>query len=363
MMRSAVGLAGLMLVCATGGAGAQVTPARSGAAIYRDACRQCHGVNGRGVPAAALGLPVQPRDLTDCQAGPREADADWLAIIRDGGPARAFHRSMPALGGALNDTELRLVLSYARTLCTNTAWPRGELNFPKALGTEKAFPEDEVLVTETVDLEGDGSAKTKAVYEKRFGPRNQIEVVVPVAAQPVDGSWTAGFGDMAFAFKRVLVASHARGSIVSITGELSLPTASATDGWGAGYAALESFVTAGQVLPGDGFVQFQGGVAFPHSPDAKREGFSRFVLGKTFMRASGREFSPMVELLGVKEFGDGQKMQWDVMPEMQVTLSTRKHIRTNVGLRIPLTDGAVRKTQLMFYLLWDWFDGRFFEGW
>ncbi len=362
-MRSVIGMAGLMLVGISGLASAQTAAPRTGAAIFKEACQQCHGTNGRGVPAAVLGLPVQPRDLTDCQAGPREGDADWLAIIRDGGPARAFHPTMPALGGALSDAELRLVLAHARTLCTDASWPRGELNFPKAIATEKAFPEDELLVTQTVDLEGDGGTKTKAVYEKRFGPRNQIEFVVPISAQPVNGSWTAGVGDMAFAFKRVLVASHARGSIVSVTGELIMPTASATDGWGAGHAAFEPFLTAGQVLPGDSFFQFQGGLAFPHSSDAKREGFSRFVLGKTFTRASGREFSPMVELLGVKEFADGQKMQWDVMPEMQITLSTRKHIRTNVGLRIPLTDGAVRKTQLMFYLLWDWFDGGFFEGW
>lgn len=243
---SVIGMAGLMLVGISGLASAQTAAPRTGAAIFKEACQQCHGTNGRGVPAAVLGLPVQPRDLTDCQAGPREGDADWLAIIRDGGPARAFHPTMPALGGALSDAELRLVLAHARTLCTDASWPRGELNFPKAIATEKAFPEDELLITQTVDLEGDGGTKTKAVYEKRFGPRNQIEFVVPISAHPVNGSWTAGVGDMAFAFKRVLVASHARGSIVSVTGELIMPTASATDGWGAGHAAFEPFLTAGQ---------------------------------------------------------------------------------------------------------------------
>ena len=359
-----LGAGGLMLVCLAVTAHAQTTaPSRAGAVVYADACQQCHGRDGRGVPAALLGLPVQPRDLTDCQAGPREGDADWTAIIGDGGPARAFHRTMPAAGGALSEDELAAVLKYTRTLCTDTKWPRGELNFPKALATEKAFPEDEVLVTTTVDMEGDGAFKTKSVYEKRFGSRNQIEIVVPVSAHSTDGSWSAGFGDMAFAYKRVLVANHGSGSIVSLTGELALPTASETDGWGSGHSTFEPFLTAGQVLPGDSFFQFQGGLAFPSDSAVNKEAFSRFVLGRTFTRGSGREFSPMVELLGAKELADGETMQWDVLPEMQITLSTRKHVRTNVGLRIPLNDGGARKTQLLFYLLWDWFDGGLFEGW
>jgi hypothetical protein len=166
------------------------------------------------------------------------------------------------------------------------------------------------------------------------------------------------------AFKRVLTASHASGTIVSVTGELVLPTASETDGWGSGHTTFEPFLTMGQVLPGDGFLQFQGGVALPTRSDVAKESFYRLVVGKTFTRNRwGREFSPMVELLGSKEHAAGHKVQWDILPEMQITLSTRKHIRTNVGLRIPMTDGAARKTQLMFYLLWDWFDGGLFDGW
>ena len=55
------GLAVLLLVGGSNTLRAQNGPARTGAAIYKDACQQCHGPNGRGVPAALLGLPVQPR--------------------------------------------------------------------------------------------------------------------------------------------------------------------------------------------------------------------------------------------------------------------------------------------------------------
>jgi len=35
----------------------------------------------------------------------------------------------------------------------------------------------------------------------------------------------------------------------------------------------------------------------------------------------------------------------------------------NLGARLPATNKDGRRTQLMFYLLWDWFDGGLFSGW
>lgn len=34
----------------------------------------------------------------------------------------------------------------------------------------------------------------------------------------------------------------------------------------------------------------------------------------------------------------------------------------NMGVRVPM-DGANRDAEFMVHLLWDWFDGGFFEGW
>ena len=51
------------------------------------------------------------------------------------------------------------------------------------------------------------------------------------------------------------------------------------------------------------------------------------------------------------------KTNFDVVPEFQVTLSRRQHVRANMELRIPANNTAGRSTQLMFYLLWDWQDG------
>jgi hypothetical protein len=50
------------------------------------------------------------------------------------------------------------------------------------------------------------------------------------------------------------------------------------------------------------------------------------------------------------------------VPQLQVTLSTRQHIMANIGIRVPLDDPH-RPTTAAVYLLWDWFDGGFLEGW
>jgi hypothetical protein len=55
-------------------------------------------------------------------------------------------------------------------------------------------------------------------------------------------------------------------------------------------------------------------------------------------------------------------MVWDCCRE-QVTLSKRQHIMMNAGARVPLNEREGRSTRVLVYLLWDWFDGGFFEAW
>jgi hypothetical protein len=57
---------------------------------------------------------------------------------------------MPAFGDALSRDEIDLILAYVQTLYEDKSWPRGEFNLPLTLGTEKAFPEDEMVLKTTV---------------------------------------------------------------------------------------------------------------------------------------------------------------------------------------------------------------------
>ncbi len=341
---------------------------RTGASLYAAACANCHGPDGAGAPAANALLPTPVPDFTDCNFASREPDADWGAIIHAGGPVRAFDRMMPAFGDALSAEEIQAILDHVRSLCGKDTWPRGELNLPRALVTEKAYPEDEAVWTTSVVVDGPGAVVNEIVYEKRFGPRNQIELKVPFAANEIGpGEWRFGAGDIALGFKRALVHSVRRGTIFSAAAEIIAPTGDESAGAGAGVTRFEPFVSFGQMLPAGSFVQAQAGVEVPFDRErAEREAFWRVAAGATWAQGPlgfGRAWTPMVELLAARALEDEARTAWDVVPQVQVTLNTRQHVMLNVGVRVPVSERAGRPTRLMVYVLWDWFDGGLFDGW
>ena len=340
-------------------------PNLEGRELYRRACAACHGADGRGMPQSTVGFDVEVPDFTDCSFATPEPAADWIAVIHDGGPVRAFDRRMPAFGEALSSEQMRLVQDHTRTFCTDRAWPRGELNFPRALVTEKAFPENEAVVTTGFDATGLGPVSSEFLYERRIGARSQFEVLVPfTAAETAEEHWQQGLGDIAVALKRVLFHSFDAGRIFSVSGEVILPTGKESLGLGEGATVFEPFVTFGQALPSDGFVQVQAGAEFPSQ--GVNEAFWRVALGKTIGQGPngfGRAWTPMVEVLAARDLMPGATTHWDLLPEMQVTLNVRQHIMINAGVRIPLNDREGRPTQVLTYFLWDWFDGGLFDGW
>lgn len=338
----------------------------TGRELYMQACAACHGADGTGAPPSQRGFETPMPDFTDCNFASREPDADWVAVAHEGGPVRGFSRMMPAFGDALSVEELRKVMDYVRTLCGSEAWPRGELNLPRPLVTEKAYPEDEAVLSTSIDAAGSGAVMNELVYEKRYGVRGQLEVVVPFGwLERGGGEWTQPrFGDLAVGWKHVLTHGLESGHILSFTGEVIWPTGARTSGFGGGTTLLEPFLSYGQLLPAGSFLHAQGGTEIPLDQQmGENEAFLRAAFGKSVARGRwGRTFSPMVEVLASGELEPGAPIHWDLVPQMQVTLNTRQHVMANVGVRLP-ADGSGRDPQVMVYLLWDWFDGGFLEGW
>jgi mono/diheme cytochrome c family protein len=339
------------------------TSGKTGEQLYVESCATCHGLDGRGKEAGVLGFDVPTPDFTDCQFAPREPNADWVTVAHQGGPVRGFSNRMPAFGGALGEADLYAIVDHIKGFCSDPTWPRGELNLPKGLYTEKAFPEDEWVMTTGF---GRGpNISTEFVYEKRFGPRNQIEIKLPFQAAKA-GSWSGGAGDLTLGFKRAMAHNLEKGFIVSLAGEVILPTGDTGAGLSKDTTVFESFVSYGQLLPSDSFFQFQGGIELPvDTQKAGNEAFWRFNIGRTFTqdRTFGRAWSPMVELLGSRDLRSGATTHWDIVPQFQVTLNTRQHVRFNIGWRTPLNDRAGRHSRVVMYFLWDWFDGGLRDGW
>jgi mono/diheme cytochrome c family protein len=363
--RSAVWLATGVLLCGVTLAARAATS--DGAELYRSACAACHGADGRGRSIAEVGFDNALPDFTDCDFSSREQNGDWSAIVHRGGPVRAFSRRMPAFGEALSDEQIDSVVDYLRTFCTDARWPRGELNMPRALYTEKAFPEDEAVITTTIAAEGPSSISHQFTWEQRFGALNQIEIGVPIVRADLGDplGHTSGTGDLAVAVKHTLSHDLGRGSILAVGGELSLPTGDEAKGFGKGTTVLESFVLYDKLLPRDSFLQFQGTAEFPSTSALEDEIGFRVAMGRTWTTdgSFGRAWTPMLEALAAHELESGADTEWDLVPQVQVTLSTRQHVVLGVGARLPATQRAERPKELAFYLLWDWFDGGVREGW
>jgi mono/diheme cytochrome c family protein len=344
----------------------------TGEQIFERACATCHGVDGKGAPQTTVGfaLPLPNGhafpDFTDCATNTVEPLSDWVAVAARGGPIRGLDRHMPAFGDALTSDQLESAVKYLWHFCADPAWPRGDLNLPRPFFTEKAFPENETIWTTGVTGSGARAVENELVYEHRLGARGTYEVKIPFgAAQGVaGGNWNRGLGDVEFALRHTFYASLDRGSIFAAGGAVTVPTGKETEGLGNGYMLYEPFAMWGQILGQNGFLQLHGGYEIPsdHSRGTD-EGFVRTALGYSFVQdhGVGRQWSPMAELIVAKP--NGSDAEWDVVPQMQVSLSKLQHILLDVGVRIPLNERQDRTPQFLTYLLWDWFDGGLTQFW
>src|SRR5262249_32624040 len=161
---------------------------------------------------------------------------------------------------------------------------------------------------------------------------------IPFAFQhqdvPQPKLWYGGVSDIGLGYKRVLVYNARAGSIFGVQGEVKFPTGNAQRSLGSGVTTFETFGSYGQLLPKGAFSQFQLGAELPKSTDRNpRALFWRAAAGKTFAQnhGYGRIWTPQVEFIAYRDLEDGAKTNWDIVPQLQVSLSKRQHILASVG--------------------------------
>jgi mono/diheme cytochrome c family protein len=352
---------------------------RSGREIYDAACSACHGANGEGTPTSTAGFdqPDTFPHFNKCDETTPEYTRDWKAVILHGGPARGFSHIMPAFAGVLTSKQIDTVIAYLRSRCSDASWPLGELNVPRALITEKAFPESETVLSSAINTNGSAGVSSELSYEKILNKRLQLEVALPLDwARQEGGSSAGGIGDIAVGLKQVLLArliappdgpaSDSTGSILSVQGEVLLPTGSWQHGFGSGEPGFGVFAAYDQLFPAQTFLQLQAGFELPlRAVHVERSAYLRSAFGKTFAEGdgSGRLWTPMLELTADRSLTADATTDYDVVAEFQVTLNRRQHVRAALGYLIPINDTAGRAQQVELYFLWDWFDGGLLEGW
>src|SRR6202166_1188862 len=364
---------------------------RNGEKVYQGGCIACHGSEGKGAPetSTVFKRPDTFPDFTDCAGTTPEPNGNWKAVIVHGGPSRGLSQIMPAFGDLLTDDQINDVIAYMRGFCKNVHHdPLGELNRPRALVTEKAFPENEIVVSTAASASGAPAWTTDVIDERTIiDARTQLETDIPVNYADQNHNWTAGFGDITLALKREMFSSLRTGSILSLQGGILLPTGDSKRAFGAGTTQFEPFAAFDQLFKENTFLQTELGADLPVGESgaprgmflvagggedllvdtsvAPRSMFWRAAVGQAMApdHMLGRLFSPMVEFLAVRDFKPGASTNWDVLPEMQITVSRRQHVRVGFGVREPFTNTQGRTPQVLFYFLWDRADGKLWEGW
>src|SRR3569833_1997798 len=142
--------------------------AKSGKTIYEGGCIACHGADGRGADEKLTEFkrPGTRPDFTRCDQTTPEPNSAWKAVIVNGGPYLGFSTIMPRFRDLLSNDQIDDVVANLRTFCSSSHWPRGELNLPRAIVTEKAFPEKEVVWSTAVNASGAPGLETHVIHEQ-----------------------------------------------------------------------------------------------------------------------------------------------------------------------------------------------------
>lgn len=321
--------------------------------MYGKWCAVCHGEDGRGKP---VDRPVKtdPIDFTDCRLTTAESDVDWRRVVELGGIAAGRSSEMPGFE-MLEAGAVERLVDYLRGFCRDPGWPSGNLNFPRALFTAKAFPEDEVVLQPMV-THGQSTNlrfRLEGSYARRMGRRAQVEVGLPAEMVSwIDGP-VAGAGDLRLEGKYALLASVERAAILSGGLEVTVPSGSRRWGFGEGATVFEPYFALG-LFRHDLFMQADVRLLLPtkHFPTEPIR-----YLGYGFAVTRSLSSAPTTWTIGAELNGVDRALA--ITPQIVKGLTRTGSLSAGFGVRIsvsnprPYTSDVTRWTG---YLLWDYLE-------
>lgn len=316
-------------------------------------CARCHADDGSGKVREPT-ITVEPMDFTDCRLTTPEPDADWQRAIARGGPGVGLSSEMPGFEDSLTPEQIHGFVSHMRAFCKERGWPIGNLNFPRPIITEKAFPENEFLILPAISHKtGPGAPALTditlmGVYERRLGKRAMYEIGVPIATTDFVNSRRGGLGDIEVAFKYAAYASETAPRIVSLGLEATLPNGSHSKGIGKGTTVFEPYVAAGAMLR-DWYLQAQAKVELPVDlVKASRAFVYNLYLGRDASAA------PDTWTFGVELNGEDRELA--LTPQIRKGLTRTGALAGSLGVMIPLNERDEQGVRWVGYLLWEYLE-------
>lgn len=269
---------------------------------------------------------------------------------------------MPSFGETLTPAEIAAVVAYTRTLCADAdAYPPGELNPRRLLGTRKAFPESDMVVQANHAADRTKRSMLHVELEHRLGPRLQLSLGLPFRPWNSVYADLWGPGNIEVGLKRVVAFSASRGLISSVGLEVELPTGNYNRHLGTNTWVWKPFAAvakshrriAGQAhllaeLPNDAFrwqdrqILYSGGVSYAFGPPRLA-------------------WTPSIEVLGAV---NPRRNFWrhDLVFGVSRPISRLGHVAAAVGLRVPIRRSEARPLQVEVHVSWDRSEGAPWRG-
>lgn len=310
-------------------------------------CARCHGRDGAGKVALPT-VAVEPMDFTDCRIATAEPDADWEMAIAHGGPAVGLSSQMPAFGDVLTQEEVRGFVRHLRGFCRETGWPSGNLNLPRPIFAEKAFPENEVVILPMSSHAPNQFAtfELRTVYERRVGRRGQVEAELPFESIYF-GTRQTGLGDIEFGAKYALTPQVSR-LLVSAGLDVAIGTGQASQLAGRVGAVVEPYVAAATMV-GNAYLQGQFKMEFP----TKTSWRSRETIFHVYLGRDTSSF-PNTWTVGVELSGENREL--DLTPQVRKGLTRTGALAAAFGVSVPLNERDERGVRWVGYLLWEYLE-------
>ena len=347
-------LACLGVVIYAADAHGSLDPLLHGREVFEQNCIMCHGADAKGTGQLAAALPVRPANLTDCKLTAEDPVEVVQGIIRHGGPYAGRSSVMPAFGTVLSDSDIADVARYVKSLCADPDWVPGELNFPRPLLTDKAFPEQEMIVGGRFGRNGKNVSEYWGRLEYRVNGRTNIEITSrALSINPNIGPTESGLGDTALSVKRVVAFSPRYRTLASAGVELTLPTGSDRRGLGNGSFVFEPNLRAG-VDWKQFVVQVAGALAFPaRTSDINSEWKLDVAIGRYFFPDPRLQITPMIELntttrISGPSYGETKSA---ILPQVRVKWLVWA---LGVGVQAPITRARDFEVRPLFDLVYEY---------
>lgn len=289
-------------------------------------------------------------DFTDCSLSTPEGDPDWEAVISKGGPVVGLSSQMPAFGDFLSSAQISEFVSFIKKFCAEPGWPSGNLNLPRPLFAEKAFPENEFIFAPVASHRKNepNEFEFAAIYERRVGKRAQVEAILPLGSLDSGSGRTSGIGDIELGLKYALNPTTSN-HLFSAGMDLVLPTGDDEKGLGGGTVVFEPYIATATTIGSKSYLQTQFKFEIPE----KNTGEDSVFVYNIYL---GRDIKllPSTLTYGVELNGENDEVAFT--PQLRKGLSKSGALAGAFGVRIPVNKRDEQGVKWVGYLLWEYLE-------